>query len=98
MNTKLQTPLDITRNTRNSHDDYQLQSILSIPNQSVVTQKALSKLTSCPPRVPFFLLVLIAAISGVWADNSPLLNEPVFHNNAQRGDDPQWVSVKRHMV
>lgn len=53
--------------------------------------KGLIRADELHSRVPFFLLLLIAAISGcvgeMALDNSPsLLNEPIFHIYARGGD------------
>lgn len=78
--------------TGTNRDDYHYSASSKYSNSIRGDTKGLIRADELPSRVPFFLLLLIAAISGcvgeMRTDNSPLSNEPIFHVYPQRGDVP----------
>ncbi|KAL7376887.1 hypothetical protein ABVT39_017861 [Epinephelus coioides] len=74
--------------TGTSRDDYHYSASSKYSNSIRGDTKGLIRADELPSRVPFFLLLLIAAISGCVGemplDNSPLSNEPIFHVYAGR--------------
>lgn len=76
--------------TGTSRDDCHYSASSKYSNSIRGDTKGLIRADELPSRVPFFLLLLIAAISGrvgaMVPDNYLLFNEPVFHVYAHRDD------------
>lgn len=81
--------------TGTSRDDYHYSASSKYSNSIRGDTKGLIRADELPSQVPFFLLLLIAAISGCVGARCCLItlslslsNEPIFHVDACRGDVP----------